>query len=269
MIPDGIHRDVPHIAYHERKVGVVSKSALDRIHRSPAHYRQWIDEPDESTPAMLFGSAFHCAALEPERYARDYPVKPDVDGRTREGKAALAAFREQLHERARGISAADAEAIDHMVAAVRSHRLVSRMLSDGAAEVTISWSDKATGLRCKSRADYWIERHRTVIDLKTTDDASPREFERSIAKYRYHVQDALYRFGFDAVDEPLEHFILVAVEKTAPWAVGVYELDAETIGRGYFAARQDMDVMAECLKTDTWPGYPANILQLSLPPWAA
>ena len=42
--------------------------ALSRLLRSPAHYVEYLARPPEPTPAMQFGSAFHAALLEPERY---------------------------------------------------------------------------------------------------------------------------------------------------------------------------------------------------------
>ena len=47
QLPDGVHSDLTDAVYHQRTLGVVSKTALDLISRSPAHYKAWIDSEAE------------------------------------------------------------------------------------------------------------------------------------------------------------------------------------------------------------------------------
>ena len=79
-----------------------------------------------------------------------------------------------------------------------------------------------TGLQCKCRPDWISADGGILVDLKTTEDASPREFQRSIAKWRYHVQAGWYMAGIEAAygTRP-SGFIFIAVEKKPPFAVGV------------------------------------------------
>jgi exodeoxyribonuclease VIII len=267
--PLGIHNDVPESEYHAPAFGVVSKSALDAIVRSPAHYLHWHTTPREPTDAMLFGRAFHCAALEPERFATAYVVKPEFgDQRTPANKARRLEWEAQ-NAGSEAISAAWRDKALRMAEVLRAHPLVSRMLVGGQSEVTVTWRDEQTGLPCKSRADYYVPQRAMVVDLKSTADASPDAFRKSIANYRYHVQDALYRDAFRGAGAPIQHFVMVAVEKEGPHGVAVYSLDAESIAMGYGAARQGIDALAHAVKTDDWRGYPAQINTVELPPWAA
>lgn len=269
-LPPGLYVGVPHGAYHERRLGIVSKSALDLVDRSPAHYRAWIDGAiDEETPALAFGSAFHCALLEPDLFAESYAVEPEWgDCRLKANKAARDAWRAQ-RPGAIAVSADDGDAISAMVASVQAHPLASRMLRAGAAEATLVWIDEESGLKCKSRTDYYVPKLGMVADVKTTLDARPHKFQRSIVKHRYHVQDALYRSGFAAIGETVKHFVFIAVEKAPPYAVAIYSVDADGIGRGYSAARRNIDTLAECLRLGAWPGYATSIQTLDIPPWAA
>lgn len=266
---NGIHRGVPSDVYHVRQIGVASKSALDLVHRSPAHYKAWVDGADEEpSEALEFGSAFHCALLEPDDFARRYAVEPDFgDCRRKENKAARDAWRAE-HANALSLSAEWAEAISGMCRAVRAHPLAGRMLVGGDAEVTLRWVDESTGLPCKARVDYHVRGRRLVVDAKSTMDASPAAFRKSVANFRYHVQDAMYREAFRACGEPIEHFAFIAVEKRAPYAVAVYMLDADAVQRGHVAMRTDLETLARCMREQTWPGYPAEIHTLNLPPWA-
>jgi hypothetical protein len=269
--PTGLHENVPEAEYHARRLGVVSKGALDLIDRSPAHYHAWVtgEAEDEETDALAFGRAFHCAILQPDVFAATYAVEPAFgDCRLKANKTARDAWREE-HAGRQLVSSADWERISGMAAAVRAHPIASKAFVGGQPELTLSWKDETTGLQCKARADYYTRKLGLCADLKSTQDASAEAFRKSVAKFRYHVQDALYRSGFHAVGAPLQHFLLVAVEKAAPYAVAVYQLDDDAVGRGYSASRRNIETMARCLETGVWPGYPTAIQPLDLPPWAA
>lgn len=269
-IPLGTHPRMPANRYHRRELGVVSKSALDLIERSPLHYRAWVDGelPDEDTPALLFGRAFHAALLEPELFAEEFAEQPDFgDQRTPANKIAKAEWLKE-HPAVTTLKSDDWHSIQGMVASVRQHTLGRQLLKEGEPELTVVWEDRETGLKCKCRADYYVPRHELVVDAKSALNASPEQFKRDIAKYRYHVQDALYRDGFSSADKMVRHFVFLAVEKTKPHAVAIYELDSDAIGRGYTAARRNIDTLSECMRTNKWPGYSESIQSLELPPWA-
>ena len=260
---------VPYEEYHRKILGVVSKTALDHVDRSPAHYKTWVEMPEgEPTPALLFGQAFHCALLEPDEFAKAFTAEPDF-GDCRYG--ANKARRDQWRLENAGkiqISPASMEAIAGMVASVRAHPMGGRMIRDGTPELTARWIDEQTGLRCKCRVDYYVPSLEMVVDAKSTDDASEDEWNRSVAKYLYHVQDAIYRAGMSAAGHPIRHFILLAVEKSPPYAVAAYELDADAIGKGYSRARHNIARLAESVRTNRWPAYSDSIRTLQLPPWA-
>lgn len=265
----GFYKALAPETYLRRRLGIVSKSALDLVARSPAHYKAWIDgAPEEDTPTFAFGRAFHCAQLEPERFALSYVVAPDFgDCRYKENKSAKAAWQE-AHAGFERIDADDQKAIAGMVASVRRHPLASKMVRDGEPELTLVWKDAGTGLMCKSRADYYVRELAMVVDVKSTNDASYDSFRKDIAKYRYMVQDALYRDGFAALDAPVKHFVFIAVEKFPPYAVAIYSLDADGVGRGYTYARHDIERLADCVARDKWPAYDESIQTIDLPAWA-
>lgn len=264
----GIYSDVPADLYHRREPGVASKSALDLVHRSPAHLKQWIDgKIDEESAAFRFGKAFHCALLEPEIFAKTYVVKP-----TFKGKGSKARKEEWEAENAHvlTIDMEDKETIEGMIRAVRSQPIASEMLRDGEPEATLIWDDEATGLRCKARADYLIRDAGVVIDVKTTDDARAESFKKSVANYRYHVQSAHYLEGLIAtLKAPAERFVFVAVEKEPPFNTAIFMLDAKALTKGQDLRRADMALLAACVDTGIYPGYDESIQLLSLPPWAA
>ncbi len=279
-LPDGVHRDVLPRLYHARHLGVVSKTVLDLVERSPAHYKAWLDEllEDEETPALLFGQAFHCALLEPERFEDEYAVEPDfgdlrkTDETSKEDAKANKTRRDEWREQhidSTLISAADAESIRGMVDSIRRHRLASRMIRDGVSELTLKWTDAETGLTCKSRLDYYVESLGMIVDAKSTIDARWDPFRRQMIKHRYEVQDALYRSAALTLGLTVQHFVFMAVEKSYPYAVATYTLDEAGVASGYSKARAAIDQLAFCVKTNTWPGYEVGIQTIDWPTWAA
>lgn len=266
----GLHPDIASDEYHKRELGVANKTVLDRVQQSPLHALAWYNGTDDGqTAAMLFGSAFHCALLEPERFRTGYVVEPDFgDCRRTANKAARDAWRAEFGDAIR-ISEEDAENIRQMVAAVHAHPLAGNMVRNGRPELTARWKDAETGLECKCRTDYYVEAHEMIVDVKTTLDASFEEFRKSISNLGYYRQAGFYTEGMRAIGAPAKHFVFLAVEKVPPYAIATYSLDGEAMGRGVTSVRRDMVTLAECLRTNTWPGYPVGIKEISLLPWAA
>ena len=257
--------------YH--KHWAVSKSGLDQIAKSPLHYWARYLDPDrvipESTPAMRLGTALHTHVLELDQWDKQIAVAPsDINRRTKEGREQWAAFQADA-KRKTVITAEDAEVVMQMGRSVWRHPAAAMLLHwQGKAETTHMWTDATTGIECKCRPDWLTNDGNLIVDLKTTEDASPRGFQRSVANYRYHVQAAWYLNGIEAATgHRPDQFIFICVEKKPPFAVGVYAADAEMIQIGAETAKRDLEVYATCKAADVWPSYSDQIEPLSLPAW--
>lgn len=268
-MPHGLFAGVPAAEYHRRTLGEVSKSGLDRLARSPAHYRAWVLGAEQSdTPAMAFGRAYHAAILEPDVYRTRLLVRPSFgDPRTKAAREARDAWL-AAHPDAETIDAEDSDRIEAMREALMRHEIAANLVIGGTPELTVRWRDGATGLPCKARADFYMPELAVAFDLKTTSDASDSAFAKSCAAYRYHVQAAFYQSGFAAVGAPIEHFFFVAQETKAPYGVNVYYLDDAAIERAEQLIARDLRVLRQCVDTDTWPAYSNHIKALALPAWA-
>jgi exodeoxyribonuclease VIII len=238
----------------------VSASHLHAVAASPYHYwARYLNPqrpPSVQTAAMKLGSLVHCAVLESDELAKRYAVC--LPRNTRAGKEMAAEMEASGIE---AVTATDMEQAMAMADAVRSHQAAAALLRDGKAEQSFWWDDIPTGLRCKCRPDWY--NGTTIVDLKTTTDASPKGFAKSVAQWRYHVQQAHYLSGTFA-----ERFVFIAVEKTYPFVVGVYELDADAMQHGDTERRANLQTIADCRSISEWPGYGDIIQPLSLPNWA-
>ena len=178
---------VDNAEYHSNPA--VSASHLKEIARSPQHYWTRFVDPNRvvtpPTAAMQLGTALHTHVLELDQWDATVAVAPDgIDRRTKAGKESWAAFEAE----AKGkivLSSADADQIQQMGRAVFLHPAASMLLSfKGKAETSWFWTDANTGLECKCRPDWLLDDGSVIVDLKTTEDASPRGFHRSVAQYR-------------------------------------------------------------------------------------
>ncbi len=252
----------------------ISKTGLDIIHRSPAHYyARYLDpkrEPQRETPALLQGKAIHSAVFEPELFPKEYAVAPSVNRSTKAGKEAYAAFAE-LNAGKTFIDANTYEICNRINASIRSIPICKDLLSVGVAEqrVDFDWSDGETIVPAKTKPD-WNIHGSVLVDLKTTDDARANAFGKSVYKYRYHVQGAFYSDAMAANnggDVP-DQFIFIAVEKQAPFAVAVYYLTREQIELGRYEYEQDILLYHKCKTNNSWPGYDAQAQPVEMPAWA-
>jgi exodeoxyribonuclease VIII len=243
----------------------IGKSMLDALARSPLHYwSRYVAEnrvEPEPTPAMVLGSAFHALLLERELFEASYIAAPAVDRRTKAGKAAWA----ELEASGKTVlSEDDLAALTGMAASVLAHPAASRLLAlPGRAEVSLFYEDPATGLRCKARPD-WLTESGVIVDIKTTQDASPEAFRKSAYNFRYDVQAAHYTSAVLGAG-----FVFIAVEKTPPYAVAVYEADDAVMRSGHARRRDNLERLADCIQRDEWPGYDSTIQPLGVPSWAA
>ena len=242
----------------------LSQSQLKELRRSPAHFRWALDNPRERTPQMALGSALHALVLQPELFADEYVVMPSFDRRTKDGKAAYAAWVAE-NEGVTPITDEDLTSLQAMKAALLSQPEAAALISGSHPEIELRF--ELSGVACKAKLDGYYARYGCVFDIKTTQDASPQEFSRSILRFGYHIQAAWYleaarQNGLDA-----DSFAFLCVESKAPHVGAVYELALDALRRGREEISALLDLYSTCVHTNTWPGYNFAGL-LDLPRWA-
>ncbi len=237
----------------------ISKSGLDLILRSPAHYR--FAEKREATRAMEIGTALHCAILEPERFASEYMLLRNcTDRRASEYKEAVKVWGVE-----RVLTGAEAARVAGMQESVRNNPHLSMLAEPGRCELSVFATDPETGIVVRCRFDKLTD-DGLAIDLKKTQDI--RDFAKSVANYGYHMQAAFYSDVWEwATGEPLAGFVFAAVEEQMPHASAPITLDAEALDIGRMLYRRALNEYAECLNTGEWPGIAMPPAELQLPGW--
>lgn len=251
-----------------RQIEAINWSTLKQMRISPASYLWACTHPAPDTPALALGRATHSAILEPWVFAEGYCVAEDGDGQPIRRDARTKAYQEFLaaHEGQTILTRQEYDECRAMSDAVRSHPVAGPLLDEGRAEVTIRWTDPATGLDCKGRGD-WL-RPKVLVDLKTARAIESRQFGGAAARYGYHAQLAMYRDGLRAMGECIDQVLIIAVEKIAPYEVAVYSLgDDHALYAGQEEYQALLRRVAECRDAGRWPSRYEEIQELQLPAW--
>jgi exodeoxyribonuclease VIII len=260
----GVFRDMPTETYFA--IDAMSQSGAKEILRSPAHFRYARENPRQPTPAMRFGTAVHAGILEPERFEADVVCAPAVNARTTAGREQRDAFLAANAGRL-VLAADDYDRARRCIEAVGRHPAAKALLTGAEVEVSIFWLDGRHKAPCKGRID--ARNHGGLIDIKTTQDASPEEYSRTIASYGYHLQAAHYFSGCEhLLDATPQFFAHVVVETEAPHGVAVYAIPGNAIMAGAARMSEALRRYADARETGRWNSYPTTIESIQLPRWA-
>jgi hypothetical protein len=228
-----------------------------------------LTEERSETPALILGSAIHCAVLEPEKFNSQYAVSPKFDRRTKEGKVLAEAF--ELAAMGKTCLTEDQlEITKGVVESIKGHKIANGMLTGGEAEYSYYATDSVTGLELKCKPDFY--NMNALIDLKTCQDASVDGFARACANFGYHLQAAYYLDVFNLANgTELKEFYFVAVETSKPFAVNTFLMGEAEIELGRYQYKKALKQYAEYLKSPESLinyGYELKINEIVFPMWA-
>lgn len=262
-----------HDEYHS--LSAIGRSALVTFGQSPAHFWHTFLNPNAHakapTPAMLFGSAFHAYVLEPMEYKLKYVEAPVA---SKVSKAYRQAEEEAIKCGQTLLPLGTGELCHKLSTALHDHPTAHKILNaKGLNEATFLATCPDTDLEVKCRTDC-ITDSGWVVDLKTTQNASPDAFVRTIANYQYHVQAGFYLDVIEwATGTRPKGFLFLCIEKEAPYAVSVIRASDSMIAAGSRRARDLLSQMADCFKSlgpdKPWPAYSDDIVEVNLPAWAS
>jgi hypothetical protein len=277
----------------------VSRSALEDLRqRGPAYFRaKYIDRGigNRSTPAMALGTMVHTKLLEPETWDRklfiwdELPRPPGANGKAKKGSPEKDAYviwkanesewnakRDQAI--ADGLTVIDWETADkviRMADSVASHPFGQEMFEPGTGvnETTILWHHPGTGVLIRVRLDRMVpidDNTVSIVDLKTTMDPSPTSFGKSIVKYGYHTQGALYTDAVSALYPGVEfHYIIAAVRNEPPHEAAFYELPPSAMDLGRDRYNKALAELVRCRETNDWSAeWQQGCADINLPGWA-
>ncbi|HXJ25651.1 MAG TPA: PD-(D/E)XK nuclease-like domain-containing protein [Streptosporangiaceae bacterium] len=267
----GLYPDIPEDQYHrdpvpERSLSVTSSKLL-LPPSCPAIFDYRRKHPKPPSAAMGKGTVVHGMIL-----GSGQPVGV-IDAPDWRKKATQELRDEMTASGMVPMLAADYAECEAIAQAVRDHDLAGGLFAEGDAEQSIFWRDEAYKIWLRMRMDWatWFDGLPSVVDFKTTADASPEGFAKSCAEYGYYRQDPWYREGWATVldcDPDEIDFIFVSVQTVEPYLVMTYRLLPEHVELGREMNAIAREIYRDCTKANTWPAWSESIEDLPLPGWA-
>ena len=248
--------------YHGRKTHLSSTNVRTFYNNKKKFKYGLTHELVKQTKAMADGTAVHSFFLEKDKFNTDYVTKPaDIKLNTKVGKEWA-----QEHQ---GKIIIDFEFSNNLLEMEKSFMdSPAKLIYDnkGQTELSYFWDDLQL-VKGKCRPDWISDDGSIVVDIKTTTDASPKGFQKSISNWGYHLQLGWYIRGLRKLGLPAKEFIFIAIEKTPPFSVGVYRADQEMINFAMNKLDEIVPEINQALASQEFPDYTPEITSIGLPPW--
>lgn len=269
MIADGWIDNMPDDEYHGGPG--LSSSNIKQLIRSPAHYAQ---AEAYDSPTLQEGRLIHTAVLEPNKLDLEYVVSERCAAFKANGDACgnpgtmrgidgcwyCGVHGKKIEPATDGKQVVPVEMLDkaEKIGGLIRQNLPEWMPEDMHAERSGFYNHDGVLLKIRPDAMFTSAKHGNVIvDLKTTQDGRPVPVTRSSTKYGYHISAAFYcdiaaQLGFE-----VDKFIWIFVEKTAPFAVSVYQASEATLiaGREMYKAGLEIYRQYQDKDKEDWPAY--------------
>lgn len=272
-LPPGVHPNIPDSRYHGDPCAQPSLSAsvahilttASPAHARAAHPRLNPDYVPQAEEKFDVGTVVHSMLLEGISAVQ---IVNAPDWRTKKAQ------EERDLARAHGLVpmlAHQFEQVQAMTEAVReqlaAYDCVPEPLTAGKPEQTIVWDDN--GVLCRARIDWLHDVGLVVDDVKTTSrSADPERWSRgALYDHGCDIQAAFYLRGLRALTGADYRWRWVVAETQPPYAVSVIEPAASVLAIGDAKVDRALSVWRDCLATNTWPAYPAEVHRAELPHW--
>lgn len=256
-----IHKDMTNKAYHS--LSAISSTAVKTVSKSSIAH--WVGAKRHETPAMVQGSAIHSLALEPKLKG---VVRGPYSRRGGAWKEAVFAA-EAINEDAIVLPEREYDEIEAIANSARENPVLKDYLNSDYSriEMSITLHDPDYDLDLRARPDLYNS-NGTIIDLKSTLDASPAGFTKSAYNLGYFTQAAFYRRVLELEGLKVSEFLFLAVEKSAPYLTCAHGVSETGMALGEIEMHKALKQIAEYKKTGVantgWP----EISMLSPPGWA-
>lgn len=208
----------------------LSSSIMGELKKSAKHALEAIrrNKHEKTKKHYRIGRAGHVYILEPDKFDAQYSIC-DLDARTKSGKALLLEIQQAGKE---VLSSDDMYSLDGCRKAIIDDEYASALLKTAThKELTLTYEED--GLLYKARLDAVtpiVKNQLTILDLKLVRNAHISKFPGVVYDHGYHRQSAWYTdllkrniAGFGS-GLSAGKFIFIAVEKEAPYCLGVYEI---------------------------------------------
>ena len=248
----GIYENLPYEEY--AAIPAYRSHDLTSVIKCPYTWKYQKDL--EPSPALLEGRVQHTVFLEHHKFAEEFVIQPNIDRRTKAGKAEYEDFSASIGNRT-------AITQDLYDTCMERRSVVTDYIPKETDKVECTLIFEWFGQPFKCRMDWYDNQY--IWDLKTCRDASPRGFRTAINTFRYYQQAAYYLSGARLCGLKAEKFYFLAVEKQSPYPYGVYTLSDEAIAFGDARNEQAIAIAQQCFDSGEWmPFNNAGVTEFSV-----
>ncbi|MBE8596813.1 PD-(D/E)XK nuclease-like domain-containing protein [Xenorhabdus sp. BG5] len=240
----GIYYDISNEGYHKDEA--IGSTSVKAISLSPANL---YFNPFKGNKSSHLGTAIHAALLEPDKFERDFILKPDIKTRaSAEYKALL-----QHAEAEKILVNGEVETVTQMVKSARMNGDFMDYLNDrGHSEVSMFATCPETELNLKCRFDRLSESAPYPLDIKSCRDATERKFSQQFGKLHYHVQAAFYLYVLKLVTgRELNQFCFFALQNNPPYSNCMYYIGEDSLELGYKVMFESLYKLKACMEDES------------------
>ena len=244
--------------YHKNQ-DYFTRSYLAAFLKSPLHAKTQLEAEETTTPALLFGQAYH--AMVAGTFHKDFTIM-DENARPEPEKTMASTlnktWRAELESAGRPLIAGeDYRKMLQMLSMLESNEYVKRMNAfEYHQEIAIC--AEIEGYKVKCKPDCIIKERGLLVDWKTTTELPVNEYqaERIIRKYNYHFQAAFY-----TEITGMDHMLFFFQEKTEPFDVVpvLIQKDSPLMQEGRDLWRYCAKLATQCRKPGIYPGIAGQL----------
>lgn len=271
----GLFEGISNFDYHSGPG--ISSTQLKYELKASAYFKAYQDGEITFTPtkSMRIGTALHSLILEPFLFDEQIALLPlQCQGNAKYAKENKSEFV-RANRGKELLPIQDMDTVSCMRDSAMRHPEASALLTlkDKQCEVSGYYKDydqetgEGTHMLCRYRPD--LRTDWCIADLKSTVDASPEAFSRTIANFSYDVSAAHYLSG-DRLITGTDHrlFYFIAVESSPPYLTAVYALDEVGLKVGEWRRRRALFSIAQCRRKQEWPGIMGDkVTEIGVPNW--
>lgn len=271
---DGIYTDITIEDYHANATHI-SSTQIKIAKRSLKEY-YWVKEgkiKQEDKTCFSFGNAFELALLDKSGFAEKVAIKEDSKWIAE--ALAIKAYdkpRSSGHYQKRLAEFEEAnkgkyiindtgkeswETIQAMLESCYADKVIQGLIRNTEYQLSLFWTDDQTGVQLKTRPDICKRQKQVLINVKTTEDGSPKGFSKDLANFDYPLQACMEISGCLATGamEKVDAYYWLVVEKVAPYNATVYQFDESDIKASMVELDFIIEKIRKAREEKMFPGY--------------
>lgn len=241
---NGIYTGISIQDYHANRTHI-SSTSIKMVKKSLSLWKWAQTHPQETKLHFDFGNAFEVALLDWKNFNNTVAILETEnwiakanDGRKKpyskpkQSKVYKVEEEKFIKENSDKYIIPDVgeqsfETLAYMLESCHRDAVIQKLISNTEYQVSLFWTDQETGINLKTRPDICKRKKNVIVNLKTTNDGSPAEFSRDLAKYDYPLQAAIEIRGCieSGLMPQVDNYFWLVVEKQPPFNATLYEFD--------------------------------------------